>query len=267
MDEIKDGAELLITYGPYAVLALFALLIAPHLTKQCLKIAGKGFNKKLTGSIAIGAWLVVLSMVAYITIAWTPNMVYLGKIGKLTPEMTVFSDAPSSVDLFIKNDGDVGGKNSWNYALITNQRINNKNECAAFTINWTTNDQTHAVDFEVPIKVLIAGKNLKMKIKDQNTEGDVYEVYIYRDGAWSTKGTCEENTVAINTGFIKTAYAADSENLKKISTGLQSNNSATRSKARKEMRRLNKDELSQLRDMVPSGSNAQKVVDKEQARR
>jgi hypothetical protein len=85
MDEIKDSAELLITYGPYAVLALFALLIAPHLTKQCLKIADKGFNKKFSGSIAIGAWLVVLSMVAYITIAWTPNIVYLGKIGRLTP--------------------------------------------------------------------------------------------------------------------------------------------------------------------------------------
>jgi hypothetical protein len=178
--------------------------------------------------------------------------------------MTVFSDPPSSVDLFIKNDGDVGGKNSWGYALITNQRIKNKNECAAFTVNWTTNDQTHAVDFEVPIKVLIAGKNLNFKFKDQNTEGDVY---IYRDGVWSNKGLCEENTLAINAGFIKTAYADESDKLKNISTGLQSNNSATRSKARKSMRRLNKNELSQLRDMVPSGSNAQKVVDKELARR
>jgi len=264
MNEITTSAELLITYGPYAVLALFSLLIAPHLTKQCLKITGKGFNKKFSGVIASGAWLVVVSMVAYITLAWTPEKVYVGKIGRLTPEMGVFSDPPPSVELFIKNDGDVGGKNSWGYALITDKLIKNKNECAAFTVNWTSENEAHAVDFEVPIKALMAGKNLHFTFGENNSEGDVY---IYRDGVWSDKGSCEEDVIVFNTGFIKTVYAADANSIKKIGTDLQSNNSATRSKARKDMRRLTKDELSQLRGMVPPGSSAQKVVNKEIARR
>jgi len=268
MENVESGAALLISYGPYAVLALFALVIAPYLTKQCYRIKGKGFNKILSGSIACGAWLVVVAMVAYITIAWAPDKVYIGKIGKLDPAMNVFSDPPTGTELFIKNDGDRGGKNAWGYALISSKNIENKNNCAAFTVSWTVGKTEHSVDFEVPVSVLMTGQNIKVSFKshgpNQNTEGDVF---IYRDGNWSTKGRCEKEIVEASPGFFRTAYAADQATLNKISSGLQSSNSATRSQARKKMRRLSKSELKQLKGMLPPGSSAQNVVNKELARR
>lgn len=267
MNSVANGAQLLELYGPYAVLALFALLIAPYLTKQCYRIQEEGFNKKLSGGIACGSWLVVVSMVIYITFNWTPTKVYSAGIGKFDQGMKVTPvqpDGNSNVKIYVKTKTDTihSKQNRWGYALIVGRGgIENKNECATFSISWEDKNK-EAVDLDVPLSDLIESRHLKFKFLNHISEGDAF---IYHDGKWTSKGICGQEVRAEH-GFFKTAYA-DHNPLHKISQGLQSSNSVTRAQARKKMRRLNKNELSQLRGMIPPGSSAQKVVNKELARR
>jgi len=262
--DIKEWPELIMSFGPYAVFVLFALWIAPRLLKECYKQEA-GFDKKLSGCIAGGAWLVVVSMVTYILFSWPPTKVYDGRIAILDERMEVFTFPPSKEDLYVKiGSGGPSNINAWDYALIVKaDEIKNKNTCAIFTINWISKDnEEHAVDLEVPLRDLMESLNFNFEYQNHSSEGDVF---FFRDGKWTSQGSCGEAKQA-EYGFFRVAYA-DHTPMHSISQGLQSTNKVTRSKARKGMRRLSVKELNQLIGMVPSGSSANNVINKELARR
>lgn len=266
INDVKDGAELLLSYGPYAVLALFALLIAPLLTRQCIKIEGEGFDKKLSGGIACGSWLVVVAMITFVTLTWPPTEVHDGTIGILDSNMEVVSIPHTEVDIYIKSN-DVGTKsrkNTWNYAMLVKNRIENKNKCARFNVSWNgENDQYYEVDYQVHLSDLIAEHDLQIPLPTPEANNDKF---VYLDGKWSNKIRCVGRQVSAG-GFFRTAYAANPPSLNTISQQLQSSNKITRGKGRDNMEGLSKHELMQLKKLVPPNSNAKNVINKELARR
>ena len=60
----SDWVEPLFRYGPYAVLAVFALWIAPRQTKQAIDCIGKGkLGLGLASTTTIVSWAIVVTMV------------------------------------------------------------------------------------------------------------------------------------------------------------------------------------------------------------
>lgn len=269
MEIIHELSRLLLSFGPYAVLALFALWIAPARTKEFIS-SKTGIEKKYCCGVATGSWLIVLGMVAYITINWSPKQVSTGSLGKLNPEMQILPTPPSEIDLFVKNEGsgnNPSGSNRWGYALIKGPEFKNLNACAAFTVFWTIDNKDHTVDFEVPVKNLLSSNNIKFPfdlIDLTNTEEG--KVVNYIDGHWQETGLCYEENLSANLDFIKAAHA-ESEKIQEISQNLQSDNSANRARARKHMRELSKNDLEKLQNEVPNNSRAYSVVSQEKERR
>jgi hypothetical protein len=74
--EAEKWVNLLFTYGPYAVLALFALWVAPRQTKLFLGCVRDGAAARtLCGAVAAGSWLIVAAMVVLIWRSWPPDRV------------------------------------------------------------------------------------------------------------------------------------------------------------------------------------------------
>src|SRR4051812_40148225 len=78
----RTWVDQLFTYGPYAVLALFVLWVAPAQLKAFRQGArGSPTQQAVSGFVTIGCWLIVFAMVYYIYLFWPPRTVYLGSLG------------------------------------------------------------------------------------------------------------------------------------------------------------------------------------------
>lgn len=256
---IEDWPELIMSFGPYAVLVLFALWIAPRQLKICRSLE-PGFDKSLSGCIAGGAWLVVVSMVTYVVVNWTPNRVYDGTIGLLSENMEVIPIPHGKVDIYVKSN-DVGThskKNIWGYALVTKNRID-ESSCATFNVSWKDeNNDYYEVDYEISLSDLITGQHTPISPPSPQHTNDRF---VHHNGKWVNNAPCIE-THQRSVGFFKTAYASDLSELRNISIQLQSNNKIKRGKARYRLRRLSNKDLHRLKSMVPNGSQALDVIRK-----
>lgn len=108
--------DLLFTYGPYAVLALFVLWVAPRQTKTfgiCPK--QDKAQRFLCGSVAVGCWIVVALMVWFIYRDWPPRIIYQGSLGTYGQD-TVFMTQDD--DFYIATEMMRDNLLKWKFAIV-----------------------------------------------------------------------------------------------------------------------------------------------------
>jgi hypothetical protein len=148
----RTWGEQLLNYGPYAVLALFVLWVAPAQLKAFRESRqGDRTQQAVSGFVAIGCWLIVFVMVYYIYAFWPPRKVYLGTLGT-HPAGALFNS--TSPELFIVSHP-VGndGRLRWDYVVVTDGHEITATDKFEFAFQWGHSEEEHT-DFYLPLNVL-----------------------------------------------------------------------------------------------------------------
>ncbi len=160
-------ADLLFTYGPYGVLALFGLWIAPRQTKLFLSSDRQDkIAHSLSGGIAAVTWLVVVGMVWFIYSSWPPKQVYEGEFGKHGEDTQFY---PSHPDFFIGTSSTAGGNRLlWKFVIVTRTGKVGDEEVYSFT--RSLNGKFY--DYEIPVRLL---KERKLRLfSTRNNPGALF---------------------------------------------------------------------------------------------
>lgn len=97
LEQLPAVTKELVDYGPYALLALFLLIIAPKHTKRFIECQDTDKTKRrLLCTIASANWLVVFVMCTYIYINWSPLTAYQGTLGIHGEETVFYTIDPNS---------------------------------------------------------------------------------------------------------------------------------------------------------------------------
>lgn len=172
MDPNKWG-DLLFTYGPYAVLVLFSLWVAPKQTQEFLKCTqGDKAQRYLCGSVAVMCWVIVVAMVVFIYHNWPPQIVYQGSLGMYGQETEFVT---SDDNFYISTELLPDNRLKWKFAIVTKSSERDPNRSYEFTrlLNKKPKDyaikladlqaghvnlQSHPND---PEKLILEGQELK----------------------------------------------------------------------------------------------------------
>lgn len=147
----RNWVDQLYTYGPYAVLALFVLWVAPAQLKAFRQVPNTNRPKQLvSGFIAIGCWLIVFSMVGYIYFFWPPRTVYLGTFGIHNENAKFYSQTP---ELFISSRRSDGSRLKWDYVIVTDTASSNATNSFDFAFQWGGRVED-AADYSLPRSLL-----------------------------------------------------------------------------------------------------------------
>ena len=147
----SDWIEQLFTYGPYAVLALFVLWVAPRQTRQFIACEAQDVGSRLLcGGIAVGCWLVVVTMVWFIYHAWSPRTAYTGSLGTYAEEVEF---VPAHPNFFIATQLRTDGRLTWKFAIVADLR---SNEPFEFTYVWGR-EETEYTDYKIESELLRRG--------------------------------------------------------------------------------------------------------------
>ncbi len=128
MEHVNDVTTLLWDYGPYAVLALFALWLAPRRTQvfmACSDAPAAKLKLRVCASIALTCWAVVGVMVWCIYSNWSPSRTFVGTLGVFGQNAEFI---PTDGDIYISVDGnrDQGLANLiWKYAVVVDRSAKN----------------------------------------------------------------------------------------------------------------------------------------------
>jgi len=111
----QEWPELILKYGPYAVLALFAIWVAPRQTKIFLDSQSKEPAKViLSAGIAAFCWVIVAGMSWYVYDNWPPRKTYLGMLGYHGDAVTFVS----LEDRLLMSGTLRGQLLAWRYAVV-----------------------------------------------------------------------------------------------------------------------------------------------------
>jgi hypothetical protein len=124
-DQLSGFTKELFDFGPYALLAIFLLYIAPKHTKRFIDCEHTDPTKRrLLCAIASGNWLVVFVMCVYIYTNWSPVKVYEGSLGIHGEESAFFTIDPNS---YIATN-EVRNKVEWLFAYVSESGAIKKND-------------------------------------------------------------------------------------------------------------------------------------------
>lgn len=255
---IEAWPELIFKFGPYAILILFVLWVVPRTSKN-MKDISKTAPKAVRVSASItlfASWAVVLVMVGYVMFQWSPVRVYDGSLGILKQSERIY---PLDNNLYVKVEGtEAPGREKWRFVLVDRERDLKKDDTADFTYYWGRADNEYT-DYSIPIGVILTGNINDYRL----TKKDPEAAYSWSGGGWKLASNVDEpEPLAFNWAW--NAYADDK--LQKIAEQLASPNRVVRASARNDMRKLNAQELQQLRDMS-NDPNAVHQIELEQQRR
>lgn len=158
IDQISALSQELINYGPYALLALFLLFIAPKHTKRFIECQETDKTKRrLLCTIASANWVVVFVMCTYIYINWSPVTAYQGTLGAHGEESEFYSSDSNS---YITTDGAHNDKLEWVFAYITDGGVVKKDDRFRFTheYNKANADFPMYAEYSIPASMLKKGK-------------------------------------------------------------------------------------------------------------
>jgi hypothetical protein len=243
----RTWVDQLFTYGPYAVLALFVLWVAPAQLKAFRQGArGSPVQQAVSGFVTVGCWLIVFAMVYYIYLFWPPRTVYLGSLGIHRAGALFNSTSPQ---LFIASHPvGSGDRLSWDYAIVTDTRGLAATDKFAFAYQWGPNAQDYT-DYYLPLSVL-----QKRRI-DARADPDHPDDLLYDDGDPAAPSKLPRYAGArvpalptAHAALIATAHAEARGAIDKsvLIEWLASSNPNLRAQARAQLRQLSPDELRQL---------------------
>jgi len=235
-----NWVDLLFTYGPYAVLALFGLWIAPRQTKLLLSSNREDkVAHYLCAGIATGTWLVAAAMVWFIYSSWPPKQVYEGSLGTYD-ENTQFY--PSHPDFFIATSSARGNNRlHWKFAIVT--RSGKIGDEEVYTFSRNLNGVFY--DYEIPAK-LLKERKLRLFSRPENPNSLFYD----DDGDRSTPAVEYKPVYAATTttepspGWLD-AYAQENQE-RQVIQQLRSPNPFFRAQGRAKLRRMPPEELPRL---------------------
>jgi hypothetical protein len=255
---IEAWPEIIFKFGPYAILALFVLWVTPRASKRMqdiTKTAPKAV--RVSASITLFAsWGVVLVMVGYVLFQWSPIRVYDGDLGILKQSERIY---PLDSNLYVKVEGtQAPGRERWRFVLVDNERALRDEDMADFTYYWG-NGENEYTDYSIPIGEILSGKINDYRFNKKDAE----MAYVWSGGEWKlASNEMTPQAVAFDWGW--NAYADDK--LQNISEQLASPNRIERAAARSDMRKLDTQDLQQLKEMSNAPS-AVHQIELEQQRR
>ena len=146
----RSWVDQLFTYGPYAVLALFVLWVAPAQLKAFRQgLRENRTQQAVSGFVAIGCWLIVFAMVYYIYLFWPPRTVYLGSFGVHRADAHFYPAAPSG-ELFVSSRPvGTGNRLAWDYVIVTDPH-----QTGDFNFAYQWGGPDDQKDFSLPRSVL-----------------------------------------------------------------------------------------------------------------
>lgn len=253
--------ELLLRFGPYAVLALFLLLVVPRSSKYLANLDAntpKSVRMTATGAVVL-SWGVVLLMVGYILLTWSPLRVHDGRLGVLEESESVI---PMSERLYVRAEGVMQTpRDRWNFVLVAREDELEAAGTADFAYLWGDGDDEFTI-YRIPIEALA-----RREVQDFGlTHKDPGAVYRWEGQEWrlaSASGT-ESPGPRFNPGWA--AYADDGRTLEEIRRMLVSPNRLVRIEARLGLRDLSDAELETLRGMTED-PKALRAIERERERR
>lgn len=256
--DIASWPELIFRFGPYAILALFVLWVAPRASKRMsdlTKTAPKAVRVSATVTL-VASWSVVLIMVAYVLFKWSPVRVYDGSLGVLKQSEQIY---PLDENVYVKMEGtQAPGRERWHFVLVDNERNLKKEGKIHFTYYWGRGENEYT-DYAIPVAEILDGRNTDFHMTRKTPEAE----YTWQEGSWKQASyDVEDRTLAFDWGW--NAYADDK--LQKIAEQLASPNRLNRASARQKMRELSTQELEQLKNMS-SDPTALHQIELEQQRR
>lgn len=254
--------ELLLEFGPYAILALFVLWVLPRSSKRMQQMTNTAPRPvQVAATVAVGiSWAVVLLMVAYVLIKWSPMRVYEGKLGILNQSEQIY---PLDDNVYVKAAGvEAPGRQRWQFALVDTERKIKKDGEANFTYCWGSGPRD-CTDYIIPVGDIVTAQSPVFRF----TRKDPEKAYKWVNGQWELAWGRPDARPrhAVHMGWD--AYAGPSRvDLSKLAAKLASVNRVLRAEGRKELRSLTDAQLSALRAMT-SNAEALHQIDLEQERR
>lgn len=250
--------ELIFKFGPYAILALFVLWVAPRASKRMqnlTKTAPKAVRVSATVTL-FASWGVVLVMVGFVLFKWSPVQVYDGELGVLKHTAKIY---PLDDNLYVKVEGtQAPNREKWHFVLVDRERALDENEFADFTYYWGHQEHQYT-DYSIPLKFILSGEVKNFRF----TRRDAEAAYVWSDGDWKVASAVTvQKPIAFNWHWD--AHADNG--LQVIAVELVAPNRVVRAKARKELRGLSDEELKQLLEMS-NDAGVSRQVQSEQARR
>jgi hypothetical protein len=272
----RSWVDQLFTYGPYAVLALFALWVAPAQLKAFRQGPhGSPLQQMVSGFVTVGCWLIVFAMVFYIYLFWPPRTVYLGSLGTHPGEAQFISRAPK---LFVSARPMGGNRLRWDYVVVSDARpggAGNEDEAFEFTYQWTLNANNQA-DFS------FLRSDLKKRRIDLKADPERPEVLLYDDDDNSTTpprplprlagarpAAVPAMAAALASAVVAAAHAETRQPIDKpvLLDWLSSPAGYLRAQGRGQLRQLSSDELRQLQQTPGLNATAREQIDAEVSRR
>jgi hypothetical protein len=244
---LQAWPELLIEYGPYAILALFVLWVIPRSSKKLQTLtttAPKSVQMAATGAVGV-SWVVVLLMVAYVLLKWSPVRVYEGTLGVMDQSEQIY---PLDDNIYIKAEGvEAPGRERWQFVLVDEERNIKKDGVATFTYCWDSGSKD-CTDYIVPIKDIVDGS---ISSGLRFTKKDPEKAYKWVDGKWRLAlGPLHQHRhYASGLGWNTYAYAGH-DDLNKIKKKVASPNRVMRAEGRMELRNLTDQQLVALMHMT-----------------
>ena len=147
----QSWPDLVYTYGPYALLPLLLLWVAPRQTKQFLGCKKDDRVKLvLCGAVAVACWAAGFVAVGYVVKRWPPKEVYAGDLGiHRDPAKFIPVDPGFFVQRTALRDG--AGRSSWGYLVVTDNPAEDRQ--FLFTLQWD-DDLEHYTDCAMPLSLL-----------------------------------------------------------------------------------------------------------------
>lgn len=255
--------EMLLKFGPYAVLVLFVLWVIPHTSKRLRDLPDKAPRpvQLCTGIAVVISWTVVLFMVGYIALKWSPVRVYHGQLGMLNENEKI---VPISDKLYVKAKGlEDTSKDRWEFVLVTREDELDRKGTADFVYIWGEGEDDYNV-YRIPIGVIVDGQATEFGF----VPGEPTAFYRWDDNRWqvasSTATRFQRREYASGLGW--NAHADDASDLEKLAEKLDSANRLVKVEARMELRELSDEELEMLEATVDD-QDARELVGRELERR
>ncbi|MCK5640157.1 MAG: hypothetical protein KAJ19_05150 [Gammaproteobacteria bacterium] len=269
---IEAWPELLMSYGPYAVLILFALVVAPRASKRVRDMAEHAPKAVhiTTTAVMVGTWSIVLLLVVYILFQWSPTRVYVGNLGVLNSQDKIY---PLVDNMYLKVEGTQAPKREkWSFVIVSSQDALKDSQHIEFTHYWGASDDDYT-DYLLPVGAIQNGTvhDFRLLSPEQRQAG---ELYTWSDNQWRVALLTPEPSTepltkkGINWGW--NAYADShqktQQELHELVIDLQSVNRAMQANARREVRTLSNEQLQELKEMAEQ-PKAEQLILKEQGRR
>jgi len=163
MMDPQNWPDLVYTYGPYALLPLLLLWVAPRQTKQFLACKKEDRVKQaLCAGVAIACWAAGFVAAGYVILRWPPKEVYAGSLGiHKDPAKFIAVDPGFFVQRTALPDG--AERSTWDYTVVTNNPAEDRE--FRFTLQWDE-DLEHYIDCIMPLSLLKQRKvNLRASVE------------------------------------------------------------------------------------------------------